>query len=582
MPSSLSQGGSQIDPKSVLPTPFYTKVDPTDQKLTIRGKVNNVDSQVFKFGSGEADMFKINKIMGGIRQIKPNGEELFLIRQSTAGDQRAVSVGNMDTDTPNSLVCGPAGWRISRMLDTWVNEGAYISQVTTNSLGGTRIIIDHQSDNDASYRHLSVYFDQNIGDVKFNTRIYSRPSLELLSEHQPEAEFLAGGGLAKFKVNIVNNYVELPLSQPFPIPASTLFRIVYDFDKPVGTFSNSPILYGKKLELGRISPIVNMTRAQRLALPVGEMWDGRQVYQTDGPEYGLHTAQEDRWVYSKVPMMTKAERLAFNEPSERWEGRRVWQTDGQAGIYTYFPDYWYSEQPSRLTRAERNGLTTPEKWNGRIIYQTDGEFGAYIYVEDGNRWHPLTTFEMSEAQKNALTTSDYFWGRRIYQKDGANGTYTRVGARWVHDQASESRTNNATHEFAIIECQNGAWANSAIVLGGMEFRWSTNTINTGNLTMVRATGITSKSNVQASSIVTFNNGSQNSSLAGLNPTLWSTTVQQLHVGMNLGSAYAQVEHNIVSRAADGTTPSHWRIYCQHTGSNSLVMSGTYIGPKIMA
>jgi len=442
MPYPGSEGGSGDG----LPSPFYFETDDADKRLTIRGEVNNVDSEVFKFGSGEADMYKINRIMGGLRQVELNGEELFLIRQSTAGDLRAVSVGNMDTNTANSLVSGAAGWRESRMLPdvatqniAWTLGGAQ----GINALGGTRMYVDITSNQAASWREFTLQCSAVFTGVKYNLRILALPSLELLSEHQPEAEFMAGGGLDEFKVDFAisaNNVI--PLLPAFPVPAGQQFRIVLDFDRDItAELSPGSTLNGFKLELGRIQSVVEMTE------------------------------------------------------------------------------------------AERNALTGSQAlWNGREVYQTDGQSGKYI----------------------------------------------RLGGRWQYMQAFESRNVEVVKEVAIIEVASGAWMNKAIVLGGMEFRWSSNTLNTGNLTMVRATGITRSST--GSGQVLMKNGAHTSTE---NNTVWNDTLTQLHSLYPMTSDYWLFEYHICTRNNEAI-PCYWKITVMNTGNNSLVISGEYTGQRITA
>lgn len=283
-------GGDSVRADAILPANFYFKTDATDGKLSIRGMVNSVDQQVFKFGSGEADIFKSNKIMGGFRQIKSDGTEYFLIRQSTAGDMKAVSVGNMDTDTPNSLVCGKAGWRESRLLQGKADLQQNLNFVkSTNSLGGTRLTVDVTSDFNCSWRKAFITLGTAIADVKYNARIYSETN-ELLSDHQMEAEFMAGAGLDKFKKSFEATTEEIPLSQPFPVPKGAKFKIVYDFDKqldlPVTIFA----MFGIPLELSRIQPTTTMTRAEVTALTAEDKWSGRKVIVSD--------EQDEEYFYS--------------------------------------------------------------------------------------------------------------------------------------------------------------------------------------------------------------------------------------------------------------------------------------------
>jgi hypothetical protein len=557
-----------------IPDNYYFKIDPADGKLTIRGLVNSVDSQVFKFGSGEADVFKSNKIMGGFRQIKPSGEELFLIRQSTAGDRRAVSVGNMDTNTPNSLVCGSAGWRISRMLNTDVLESMYIGTVTTNALGGTRMIINHNADNDASYRKITVMFDQNIGQVKFNTRILARSDLELLSEHQPEDEFMAGGGLDKFKVNITNGLVDLPLSQPFPVPVGTQFRIIYDFDKPVGTFALGGTIMGKRLELGKLHSVVEMTKAKRLALTGDELFDGLQVLQSNSL-LGVWTySRSSGWYMADVKNLTRAQRVAV-QADELHEGLKVFQTDSFTGLYEYRGGAWHSISTKFGDKTLRLSYLATELLDGTVFYQTEGARGFYIF-EDGG-WTRLRGDVMTKAERDGLSGSQALWnGREIYQTDGQSGKYIRMGDRWQYMQAFESRKIDVVKEINIMECAQGAWMNKSMVLGGMEFRWSTNTTGSGNLTMVRANGIT-RASTGATQILMKNGSNVNSD----NQNVWSNSLVQLHSSIPMLTPYWLFEYHICTRNNEDI-PCNWKITVMYTGSSSLVISGEYTGQRIVS
>lgn len=292
----VSEQGSTTIIDGGLPNPFYYQIDGVDGKLTLRASVNNLDGEVLKFGSAETDMFKSNKVMGGYRQIKVSGEELFLIRQSTAGDLRAVSVGNMDTSTPNSLICGPAGWRESRLRPD-VNETQNITFVPSlNPLGGTRLTAEIVSEHNASWRSFDLTISTAQGVTKFNTRIYDTPSGELLSDHQNVGEFEAGGGLPIFSRDLVAGVNNLPLSQPFPIPIGGSITIVFDFEKVVTGITLAATLKGLGLQLARLPSIEEMSQTTRQALTGGELWNGRIVFQVDGTR-GL-------WVYNGTAWST--------------------------------------------------------------------------------------------------------------------------------------------------------------------------------------------------------------------------------------------------------------------------------------
>lgn len=266
---------------ATLEKPYYFKIDPLDKKMTLRGKVNGIDKMVTKFGSLETDIFKSNVIMGGYRQIKPDGEELFLIRQSTAGDKRAVSVGNMDTNTANSLVSGPAGWRESRMRTDLPITQAITFTGSLNPLGGVRLTAIVTSSVAASWREFELNVTSGAGVVKFNTRIEDPVTNELLSIHQDKAEFEAGFGEDKFKRTLVIGINTLPLPLPHPVPAGNQFRLVFDFEKTVGLTFNAT-LKGFALVLGRVPTITQLTISERNALPAAEKWESRIFKLTNG------------------------------------------------------------------------------------------------------------------------------------------------------------------------------------------------------------------------------------------------------------------------------------------------------------
>jgi len=161
----------------------------------------------------------------------------------------------------------------------------------------------------------------------------------------------------------------------------------------------------------------------------------------------------------------------------------------------------------------------------------------------------------------------------------AAGSTTRIltaGATWVEPD-SKSTVTNIVQEFGVVENANAAWNGKTLILGGLKFQWSAAASNTGHLTFIKATGTDAPSGIAASQIMMKQAGNTFSGLNSLNLPVWNTTVQALSTSPTI-SSYEKLEYDICTRQ-QGANTAVWKITAQSNGSTTLILSGTYIGPR---
>jgi len=130
-------------------------------------------------------------------------------------------------------------------------------------------------------------------------------------------------------------------------------------------------------------------------------------------------------------------------------------------------------------------------------------------------------------------------------------------------------------EFAHGDWASGAWANNALTIGGMRFYWSTNTINTGHLMYVRdenssrATSAAATQHVYKYLVA--------AEVATANELVWPDSPVGFPTLPSITNYYQRVEFLISTRS--GLSAS-WRVTLLCTGSGTLSVDITYVGPRI--
>lgn len=159
--------------------------------------------------------------------------------------------------------------------------------------------------------------------------------------------------------------------------------------------------------------------------------------------------------------------------------------------------------------------------------------------------------------------------------DGAVNRVLRADATWVEPD-SQSKTPNIVQEFGVVENASGAWNGKTLILGGLKFQWSA-VSTTGHLTFIKATGSDAPANTAASQMMMKQSGTTFSGISSQNLSVWNTTAQALSTSPTIGS-YDKLEYDICTRGA-GANTAVWKITAQSNGSTTLILSGTYMGPK---
>jgi hypothetical protein len=159
---------------------------------------------------------------------------------------------------------------------------------------------------------------------------------------------------------------------------------------------------------------------------------------------------------------------------------------------------------------------------------------------------------------------------------GAVSRVLRADATWVEPDI-KSTVATIVQEFGVVENAASAWNGKTLILGGLKFQWSGAASNTGYLTMVKATGSDAPANTAASQIVMKQAGNTFSGLSSINYSVWPNIVKTFTTVPTITS-YQKLEFDISTRG-QGETTAVWKITAQATGSTTLVLSGTYIGPR---
>jgi hypothetical protein len=153
------------------------------------------------------------------------------------------------------------------------------------------------------------------------------------------------------------------------------------------------------------------------------------------------------------------------------------------------------------------------------------------------------------------------------------------GAVNVQEAYSKSTVATATvvQEFGVVESPAGAWDEKALILGGLKFYWSGVDGKVGSLAIIKATGSDAPSNVPASQMVCVQRGSTSFWQSDINNNVWPTTAI-LFWSVPQITTSQKVEFDICTRGR-GETTAVWKITAQSNRSTTLVLSGTYIGPR---
>lgn len=181
-------------------------------------------------------------------------------------------------------------------------------------------------------------------------------------------------------------------------------------------------------------------------------------------------------------------------------------------------------------------------------------------------------FQMQGASTSAAGTS----GTTPAPAAGAVTRVLRADATWVEPD-SKSTVPTIVQEFGVVENAAGAWNQKSLLLGGMKFYWSAAASGTGYLTMIKATGSNAPENTAASQIILKQSGNALNGYSSINNSVWQTTAVSFTTTPTF-SSYEKLEFDICTRGAIGGT-AVWKITAQSNGSTTLILSGTYIGPR---
>jgi hypothetical protein len=150
---------------------------------------------------------------------------------------------------------------------------------------------------------------------------------------------------------------------------------------------------------------------------------------------------------------------------------------------------------------------------------------------------------------------------------------------WV-EQNSSSSVSGTVHEVGTIEVGTSAANAASLILGGLEFRWSQAGAAGGVLLINNAPGITQGAANGAAVVRCYTAGNRTESSA-TTPTLWGADASNFSIGAHVitsSPAGQSLEYDLMTRAA--VKPSVWSLKAFWTTSNTLLITGTYIGPKI--
>lgn len=190
-----------------------------------------------------------------------------------------------------------------------------------------------------------------------------------------------------------------------------------------------------------------------------------------------------------------------------------------------------------------------------------------------------------------IHTAPSTWGDEMTK---ANSNFTELYAG-VADSASRLSTLEGQNldtrldslespvivqEAALFDVAKTACNTKSLILGGMEFKWSQANLAGGVLYIGKASGITRGTAGGGAAVRVYNGSTMTYGGSSSNPTLWAAMDSNTPINgsLVLTAAYQYIEYDLFTRGA--ANPSHWKLLAFWTGSDTLFMSGTYIGPKI--
>lgn len=214
-------------------------------------------------------------------------------------------------------------------------------------------------------------------------------------------------------------------------------------------------------------------------------------------------------------------------------------------------------------KIDELGKVTPSTGDTYVIYDASTGDAATVDV----------ILPMGAATASVAGTAGFVPASGV----GQQNRVLTAGATWV-DQNITSPISGIIMEVGNIECSNGSWNTKSLTLGGIEFYWSQAASSGGNLLMKRAAGITKSSGGATAYIKRYTDSAIAGGANSANPAIWATDETVISSGVSITGGYQYIHYEMVSRGQ--STPSIWEIKAYSTGTSSLVLAGTYIGPKI--
>jgi hypothetical protein len=150
---------------------------------------------------------------------------------------------------------------------------------------------------------------------------------------------------------------------------------------------------------------------------------------------------------------------------------------------------------------------------------------------------------------------------------------------WVEPPVS-SPVSGTVYEVGTIEVGTTAANAASLILGGLEFRWSQASAGGGVIHINQAPGITQGSVAGTAVVISYTNGNRTESSA-TSPTIWGSDASNIPISSaHVITAPGQhLEHHLMTR--NRAKNSVWDVKVFWTAQPSLLITGTYIGPKIV-
>jgi hypothetical protein len=470
---------------------------------------------------------------------------------------------------------------------------------------------------------LSLTFLAPITDMPFNVAVYSADGATLISDiyddAAPQDKWLRGYRKDKFKLTRPVGETTIPLSQPVAVRAGETIRIKYWFETPVSVGGADGVVgasaKGKELQTRAVSE-------QGHTHTLAEV--GASVLDPTTPDSGATVTDPDNFVHNDGGVMrqtsvrwlasyvfTKISGAISTMATSNATANRVLVSNASGKLAVSDTT---SSELSMLRGGASDTNVTPvdsDKFilnDAGVIRQTNfARLFDYIVSKLGGAVSTVLTSNTTASRALASNASGKITVASTTSTEleqlsaGASdsnvipvdtdkliindaGTMKQASFARLMDYVRGKMTStqyinkgeasqaNWVREWASIQCPINQWASKSLFIGGMEFVWSTQARDTGNLLMRTIDNTPSMPGTQ------LYKGHRIADPTLTNHEVWPHTWQ--NTGVTITAAYQQVDMLMMVRNTPALAGVVFRLTITSGGSSDLNMMCEYYGPKI--